>query len=162
MVMMAFSKPAQLPEGCGIEGFKCGDPIMDLWVERHSSSSRKRGTAVVYVSYADGRVAGFCTLSTHSVVRLPVSGGWFVRNAPDTVPAILLRMMGVDQSFKGQGFGAALLQDAIANALKVAELAGAKALVVDATGPEAEAFYRRFGFRVLPGANRMAIPLNGR
>lgn len=160
--MTAFSKPIQLQEGCGIEDFECGDPVVDLWVARHSSSSRKRGTAVVYVSYSDEKAAGFYTLSTHSVARLSVTGGWFTRNAPDPVPAILLGMMGVDRAFKGQGLDAALLRDAIENALKVAELAGAKALIVDPTGPEAESFYGHFGFRLLPGTKRMAIPLNGK
>lgn len=158
--MTGFSRPVQLAEGRGIEDFKCGDPIVDKWVARHSASSRKRGTAVIYASFSDGKVAGFYTLSAHSVVRGSVSGGWFIRNATDPVPAVLLGMMGVDEAFKGQGLGAALLQDAIGNAMKVARIAGAKALIVDPTGPEAESFYGRFGFKRLPGTNRMAIPLN--
>ena len=82
-----------------------------------------------------------------------------MRNAPDQVPAVLLGMLGVDERFKGQGLGAQLLRDAIENSLKVAELAGAKALVVDPTGDTAEAFYARFGFSKLSGTNRMALKL---
>ena len=86
VVMTAFSKPIQLQEGCGIEDFECGDPVVDLWVARHSSSSRKRGTAVVYVSYSDEKAAGFYTLSTHSVARLSVTGGWFTGTRPIPCP----------------------------------------------------------------------------
>ena len=157
--MSGFTKPQQLPESCGIEGFCCGDEIVDSWVRMHSATARKRGSAVVYVTYCDDVVAGFYTLSTHSVCRGDVGGGLSVRNAPDQVPDVLLGMLGVDERFKGQGLGAQLLRDAIENSLKVAELAGAKALVVDPTGDTAEAFYARFGFSKLSGTNRMALKL---
>lgn len=157
--MSDFSRPVQLASGVGIEGFRCGDEIVDAWVANHSSTARKRGSAVVYVVYCGKAVAGFYTLSTHSVTRADVKGGWFSRNAPDQVPAVLLGMMGVDEQFKGCGLGASLLQDAIKNALKVANLAGARALIVDPTGPDAASFYEHFGFSHLPDTERMALKL---
>ena len=57
------------------------------------------------------------------------------------------------------GLGAQLLRDAILDSLKVSELAGARALVVDPTGEAAPAFYRRFGFSDLPGTARMILRL---
>ena len=57
------------------------------------------------------------------------------------------------------GLGAQLLRDAILNSLKVSELAGARALVVDPTGETVSAFCRRFGLSDLPGATRMVLPL---
>ena len=157
--MSAFTRPVQLPIGVGIEGFTCGDEIVDDWAAHHSASARKRGSAVIYASYCDDAIAGFYTLSAHSVTRASVSGGWFARNAPEQVPAVLLGMLGVDERFKGHGLGASLLCDAIQNALKVASLAGARALVVDPTGPDAAAFYGHFGFAKLPGTSRMALKL---
>lgn len=157
--MSGFTRPVQLPVGVGIEGFTCGDAIVDNWAAHHSASARKRGSAVIYASYCDDAIAGFYTLSAHSVTRASVSGGWFARNAPEQVPAVLLGMLGVDERFKGHGLGASLLCDAIQNAMKVASLAGARALVVDPTGPDAAAFYERFGFMRLPGTFRMALKL---
>ena len=157
--MSGFTCPVQLPVGVGIEGFTCGDAIVDDWAAHHSASARKRGSAVVYASYCGDVVAGFYTLSAHSVTRASVSGGWFARNAPEQVPAVLLGMLGVDERFKGHGLGASLLRDAIQNAMKVASLAGARALVVDPTGPDAAAFYEHFGFMRLPGTSRMALRL---
>ena len=157
--MTAFSRPVQLPIGEGIEGFRCGTEIVDRWAAERSSTARERGTAVVYVSYCDGKVAGFYTLSAHSVVRADVAGGWFVRNAPERVPAVLLGMMGVDEEFKGCGLGAALLRDAVINAMKVAELAGARALIVDPIDDSSHEFYKHFGFADLAGTCRMALKL---
>ena len=88
-----------------------------------------------------------------------MGGGWFVRNAPEQVPAVLLGMLGVDERFKGRGLGASLLRDAVQNAMKVASLAGARALVVDPTGEQAASFYEHFGFMSLPGTSRMALRL---
>lgn len=156
---LGFTKPVQLAEGAGISGFCCGDAIVDAWAERYAATARKRGTAVVYVSYCGSDVAGFYTLSAHSVGRADVAGGWLTRNVPDQVPSVLLGMLGVDERYKGRGLGAHLLRDAIENALKVAELAGAKALIVDPTSDAAAAFYERFGFSRLPGTSRMALRL---
>lgn len=79
--MTPFEPPAQLPPGVGIEGFHCGDPVVDAWVERHSATARERGTAVIYAVKCGEDVAGFYTLSTHSVSRAD-SRGWISRNAP--------------------------------------------------------------------------------
>jgi len=56
--------------------------------------------------------------------------------------------LAVDQAFKGQGLGGALLADALARALR-AEIA-AYALVVDAKDAAAAAFYRHHGLIALP------------
>ena len=66
-------------------------------------------------------------------------------------------MLGVDERY--QGLGAQLLRDAILNSLKVSELAGARALVVDPAGEAASAFCRRFGFFDLSGTTRMVLRL---
>ncbi|WP_165061698.1 MULTISPECIES: GNAT family N-acetyltransferase [unclassified Adlercreutzia] len=157
--MSGFSKPVQLKPGVGIADFHCGDKFVDNWVKKHSASARKRGSAVIYAVYYGDVVAGFYTLSAHSVTRADIDGGWFVRNAPQQVPAILLGMMGVDERFQGCGLGASLLRDAIQNALKVANLAGARALIVDPLSETAELFYEHFGFMRLSGTNRMALKL---
>ncbi|WP_072415153.1 GNAT family N-acetyltransferase [Collinsella phocaeensis] len=155
----SFSRPVQLAAGEGIEGFHCSVEIVDSWATRHAATARARGTAVVYVSRCAGRVVGFYTLSTHSVMRSAVGGGWLARNAPSQVPAVLLGMLGVDDDFKGMGLGAALLRDAIINASKVAAIASARALVVDPADDSAAAFYTRFGFRHIGESGRMAIRL---
>ncbi|WP_165045924.1 GNAT family N-acetyltransferase [Adlercreutzia sp. ZJ138] len=157
--MTVFSRPVQLPVGAGIKDFTCGSEVVDRWVAEYSASARRRGTAVIYASYCGEKVAGFYTLSAHSVARESVGGGWFTRNAPEQVPAVLLGMMGVSEEYKGRGLGAALLRDAILNSMKIAELAGAKALVVDPVDESARGFYEHFGFTALIGTHRMALKL---
>lgn len=157
--MSGFTKPTQLDEGQTLAGFRCGNDIVDNWAEKHAAMAKKRGAAVVYVTYYEGKAAGFYTLSTHSVTRSEVDGGWFARNTPESIPAVLLGMLGADEAFKGMGLGAHLLADAIRNASKVAQIAGAKALIVEPADESAVSFYERFGFSHLPGTNRMALRL---
>lgn len=156
---LTFSKSERLAPGERMDGFRCGDPMVDAWAATHASRARERGTAVVYVTRCGDDIAGFYSLSTHSIARKEVSGGWFRRNAPGQVPTILLGMLGVDEHYQGMGLGAQLLRDAILNSLKVSELASARALVVDPAGETASAFYRRFGFSDLLGTTRMVLRL---
>ena len=153
--MSRFSEPVQLASGVGIDGFSCGDKVVDRWAAQHSRYARERGTAVVYAVSCGEEIAGFYTLCAHFVASADVAGGWFTRNSPEQVPAVLLGMLGVDVRFQGCGLGASLLQDAVGNAMRIAALAGARALVVDPTSERAKAFYRHFGFLELPGSGRM-------
>ena len=105
----------------------------------------------------------FSTLHGYNWFKIPAAvplvDFLLVANAPSQVPAILLGMLGVDERYQGMGLGAQLLRDAILNSLKVSELAGARALVVDPAGEAASAFCRRFGFSDLSGTTRMVLRL---
>ena len=157
--MSGFSKPAALPEDSDLAGFRSGVAVVDNWAHRHAAHAFKRGTAVVYVSYCGGKPAGFYTLSSHSLRRADIGGGWLKRNSPDQIPAVQLGMMGVDMQFQGSGLGAHLLRDAIIRSMSVAETIGARALVVDPADDDARGFYEHFGFRPIPGSDRLYIPL---
>lgn len=157
--MSNFLRPEQLETGVGIEGFCCGNAVVDNWACKYSKHARQRGSAVIYAVYCNNRIAGFYTLSAHSIARSDVTGRWFVLNAPEQIPVVLLGMLGVDKRFQRLGLGASLLKDAVINAIKISKLAGAKALVVDSTDEKATSFYAHFGFKMLPGTSRMALKL---
>lgn len=157
----AFTRPEQLGGDATLEGFQSGLALVDSWAQKHACSAKKRGTAVVYVSYTADRStpAGFYTLSSHSIERASITGGWLRRNAPDQMPAVLLGMLGVDAKFQGEGLDAALLADAITRSLSIADAIGSKALVVDPANNSAREFYARHGFASIPGTDRMYLPL---
>lgn len=153
--VVEFSAPRRLKGDDVIAGFACGEDVIDAWLEKHAKRAYKRGTAVVYVSFdADGVLAGFYTLSAHSMDRGSMTG-WLARNAPNQIPVILLGMLGVSASHKGKGLGRQLLLDAYHRAKNAAETIGAKALVVDPLSDTVAEFYLSVGFERVPGSDRL-------
>jgi hypothetical protein len=67
------------------------------------------------------------------------------------MPALKLAQMGVDSRFQGRGFGAQLIAFATVLALKTAELAGCRYLILDSVPGRVE-YYRKHGFVENTGA----------
>lgn len=134
-----------------LQQFDSGVAALDDWLAGRALKADRSGTAAVYVLPAleADLVAGYYCLSAYSVARATASG-WFARNAPDPIPALLLGRLAVDRRFQGRGLGAALLRDAARRAAGAAGVIGARALVVDAIDAGAAAFYRRHLFQPFP------------
>lgn len=69
---------------------------------------------------------------------------------PEPIPVMILGRLAVDRRFQGEGFGKALLRDAILRTLQAAEIAGIRAILVHAKDENARQFYARFGFLPSP------------
>ncbi len=157
--MTQFEAPRKLLPTDRLDDFHCGVDIVDSWVRTRAQEAERRGTGVVYVVLSEGAVAGLYSLCSHSVARADVQGGWLRRNAPESIPAILLGMLGVDERFKGNGLGRSMLADAVHRSIAVSEQIGAKALLVDPVNQAARSFYEKYGFKPVPGMDRMFISL---
>lgn len=157
--MSGFLAPRPLGDPDELDGFESGVAVVDEWLAARARRASAHGTAVVYVAYHDSDLAGFYALSAHSVVRDDVQGGWLRRNVPEHIPAVLLGMLGVDKRYQGCHLGSSLLRDAILRSQHVSAEIGARALIVDPVDDRAAAFYRKYGFRPLPGVERMFLPL---
>ena len=95
------------------------------------------------------RIAGYYTLASASVPLsdLPTETAKKLPRYP-TVPTVRLGRLAIDQNFKGQGLGGALLADAIDRAAR-AEIA-AYAMTGNAKVEAAVAFYSHHGVIALP------------
>jgi ribosomal protein S18 acetylase RimI-like enzyme len=130
--------------------FRSDSEPLNRYLREQVTQDIRRRVAACFVALADGqRIAGYYTLASASLLLadLPVSTGKKLPRYP-TVPAVRMGRLAVDQAFKGQGLGGALLADAIDRAAR-SEIA-AFALMVDAKDDAATAFYRRYGFIALP------------
>jgi len=131
--------------------FSCGSPPLDRYIKEQATQDiRRRITSCFVAVDANNLVAGYYTLASASVplAEFPPE---VVKKLPryPSVPAVRLGRLAVDQSFKGQGLGKALLANATLRAA-VAEIASF-ALIVDAKNESAIAFYRHHNFIALPG-----------
>ena len=133
--------------------FKSGSGPLDTYFHQQVSQDIRRRITACFVALdvaeSPPRIAGFYTLASTSVLLadLPPETGKKLPRYP-SVPAVRMGRLAVDENFKGQGLGGALLADALARAAR-AEIA-AFALVVDAKDDAAAKFYLHHGFIVLP------------
>ena len=62
------------------------------------------------------------------------------------IPVIILARLAIDKSIQGQGFGEALLKDALKRALNVSRQVGVRAILVHAKDLEAREWYKKYDF----------------
>lgn len=127
--------------------FRSGTEALDRYLNNQAGQDVRRRVSACYVAVAvaSGRLAGYYTLAAGGVplTDLPPA---LARRLPryPSVPVARLGRLAVDQAFRGQGLGGALLADAALRAAR-AEVA-VFALVVDAKDDAAVAFYQHHGF----------------
>ena len=139
-----------LDAACDRAVFSCGSEPLNSYLREQVTQDVRRRVAACFVALADGqRIAGYYTLASASLLLadLPAATARKLPRYP-TVPAVRMGRLAVDQAFKGQGLGGALVADALDRAAR-AEIA-AHALMVDAKDDAAAAFYRHHGFIALP------------
>ncbi len=140
--------------------FNSDSEPLNRYLREQVTQDVRRRVATCFVALADGqRIAGYYTLASASLVLadLPASTSKKLPRYP-TVPAVRMGRLAIDQAFKGQGLGGALLADALDRAAR-AEIA-AYALMVDAKDESAADFYRHHGFIALPDSPRtLFLPL---
>jgi len=130
--------------------FDSGTPALDRYLHKQVTQDIRRRVAACFVALTDDlRIAGYYTLATAGVPLgdLPADIRRKLPRYP-VVPTIRMGRLAVDQAFKRQGLGSALLVNALRRAA-ISEIA-AFAMIVDAEDDEAVAFYRHHGFIALP------------
>lgn len=134
--------------------FECGVEPLNRYFRAQVSQDIKRRVTACFVASdvateAKGQTAGYYTLASASVslADLPDALAKKLPRYP-SVPAVRMGRLAVDQAFKGEGLGSALLADALRRAA-TAEIA-AYAFVVDAKDEAAARFYVHHGFIALP------------
>lgn len=128
---------------------------LNRYFQEQATQDIKRKVATCFVAITgdlplqQSSVAGYYTLASASVLLadLPPSVGKKLPRHP-TVPAVRMGRLAVDERYKGQGLGSALVADALARSAQ-AEIA-AFALLVDAKDAAAARFYQHHGFCSLP------------
>lgn len=133
--------------------FSCGEEALDRYFQGQVTQDirRKITNCFVAIETAGDQVAAFYTLAASSIPT-PDLPAELTKKLPryPSIPAVRIGRLAVDRRFHGRGLGAALLADAALRTLSAAP--AAFALVVDAKGAQAVAFYRHHGF--LPFASQ--------
>ena len=142
------------------KAFNSDSEQLNRYLREQVTHDVRRCVAACFVALADGpRIAGYYTLASASLLLADLAAST-CKKLPryPTVPAIRMGRLAVDQAFKGQGLGGALLADALDRAARSG--IAACALMVDAKNEAAAAFYRHHGFIALPDSSlSLFLPL---
>jgi len=129
--------------------FDCGVDGLNSYLHRSARQSQDRdiGRTCVALEVGQTRVWGYYTLSSASVgfEEYPENVG--LPHYP--IPAVLLARLAVDKRLQGQGIGRDLLVHALGVARRHADSVGAAIVIVEAIDEAAQAFYEKYGFRLL-------------
>lgn len=137
--------PERLSANHDLSGFDSGVPSLDDWLRRRARQNEVSGASRTYVVCAGRRVVGYYSLALGAISH-PEAPGRIKRNMPDPIPVMVLGRLAVDRAFQGRGMGTGLLQDAVLRTMRVAEIAGIRAIVVHAISEDAKLYYQKYGF----------------
>lgn len=141
--------PVKLDTSHHIEGFNSGNSELDGWLKRRALKNERDGASRTHVVCDGGLVIAYYCLANGAVAQT-VATGRIRRNMPDPIPVMVIGRLAVDCQWQGKGIGRALLRDAILRTQQAAEIAGIRAILVQAISDEAKRFYKKCGFAVSP------------
>ena len=142
-----FTEPRALTSKDPVADFDCAVEILNRYLQKHAFQAQQGEGARTYVTFSkDGIIAGYFTLAYGSVEHEKAPERVTKGLARHPIPVMLLARLAVDRRFKGQGLGKELMRDAMLRTLSAAEIAGLRAIVVDAKDSAAKVFYERYGF----------------
>lgn len=128
-------------------GFSCGVDALDRYFREQATQDVRRRASSCYVAIDTslGKIAGYYTLAAAGVplAEMPEKLAKRLPRYP-SVPVARLGRLAVDQTYRGQRLGSALVWDAAMRAVRSEVIVFA--LAVDAKDDEAAAFYRHLGF----------------
>jgi GNAT superfamily N-acetyltransferase len=137
------------------QGFDCGVPALNEYLQRLAGQHRRQGLSAVYVlvdEVAPSRILGYHTLSAAEVAvdRLVEVDRRRLPRYP--LPCFRLGRLACRADEHGRGLGRLLLGGAVERCLKAREQVAAHALIIDAKDERAQRFCAHFGFRPLQDA----------
>lgn len=141
-----FGRPRLLAAADPVAAFDCGVEALNRYVQKHALQTQRGEGARTCVSLCDGLIAGYYTLAYGSVEPAKAPPRLTKGLARHPVPVMLLARLAVDRRFQGRNLGGELLRDALIRTLAAADIAGLRAVIVDAKDESARRFYQRYGF----------------
>lgn len=140
--------------------FSCGVVALDAYIQRQARQDLERKLAAVFVLTSDGKtIAGFYTLSAHSIQAADLPEELAKKLPRFPLPVTLLGRMAVSRSLHGKRLGEFLLMHALERAWLGSQQVASWAVVVDAK-LGARDFYLKHDFVPLPmQPDRLFLPM---
>jgi GNAT superfamily N-acetyltransferase len=149
MSSQSINPPEKLNSSHQLDQFDCGNLHLNYWLKHRAFKNEIQGASRTYVVTVENVVVAYYCLANGAIAQT-ISTGKVKRNMPDPIPVMIIGRLAVDLNWQGQRIGKALLRDAILRTLQAAEIAGIRAILVEAISEEAKQFYEKCGFTGSP------------
>ena len=133
-----------------VDQFECGQPDLDRFLVRFAFQAQQANASRTYVALNNETVIGYYTLVVGHVLHEQAPERLSKGLARHPIPLVVLERLAVHRDWQGRGIGAGLLRAAMERTLQIAEIAGVRALAVNAKDDAAVSFYARYGFMPSP------------
>ena len=160
---MAFAVEELDPKRHDRAAFNCGVEPLNRYLKTLATQHRAKGIATTFVlvdANHPATILGYYSLSaaTLSFERLTDADRKGLPAYP--IPAVRIGRLAAAERHRGEGLGELLLQNAVKRILLARGTLGVYAVVVEAKDARAEAFYRKYGFRLCDAESRqLYLPL---
>ncbi len=144
------------------EIFTCGKPLLDDYLHKQAKQDVKRKLAACFIlPDENNHVKGYYTLSSTSIERQSLSDEIIKKLPPayHDLPATLLGRLAVSIEYQNQGLGELLLLDALKRSHIISSEIGSRAVIVDPLDRQAQQFYNKYRFILLPDSGKMFLPM---
>ncbi|HEX6746561.1 MAG TPA: GNAT family N-acetyltransferase [Longimicrobium sp.] len=125
-------------------GFDCGHQDQNLFLYGRAWEDQEEGISVTYLYYVHGILAGFVTVCMDSLLLSRRERG--VRVRYETIGAVKIAQVGVDESFQSRRLGRRIVADAIVLAQLLGEIVGCRYVILDAR-LDVVRWYENLGFK---------------
>jgi GNAT superfamily N-acetyltransferase len=144
-------------------GFDCGVEALNRYLKTLAAQHRTKGIATTFVVVdleEPATILGYYSLSAAALLFVQLTDADRKGLPTYPIPAVRIGRLAAAVSARGQGIGELLLQNAIKRVLLSRSTLGVYAVVVEAKDASAEAFYRKYGFRLCDvEARQLYLPL---
>ncbi|MCP9861025.1 MULTISPECIES: GNAT family N-acetyltransferase [unclassified Cyanobium] len=148
---MTWLQPEPLAAQHRLEGFDCGQPTLNHWLQHHARQAQTSGSARTFVvADEENRVAAYFSLTVGQVDTVEAPGRIRLGMGRFPLPVVILARLAVSRENQGRGLGVGMLQDAIRRTLVIAEQAGIRAILTHPIDEAAAHLYTRFGYTASP------------
>lgn len=125
--------------------FRCSEhPDLAHWLQQRAHKNEGRASRT-YVLPLGNRVIGYYCIMTGAVARAAVNAK-VRQNMPEQIPVLVIGRLAVDDEFRDQKLGKAILKDAILRCLQASKTVGVRAILVHAKDEKSAAFYKKYEF----------------
>ena len=138
--MSVYEPIRKLTAADSVHAFSCGEPALDLSLQRYALVNQQVNSAQTYVCCKTGVVTGFYSLTVGSVAPTSTTPRVIKGLSRHPVPVMILARLAVDDAHQHKGVGQALLRDALLRTAQAADIVGIRALLVHAKSKAATLF----------------------